>query len=43
VQRVTPPHGRPYLLVDPRGDGTVVRQDILEPGLRVPQWVLLEF
>ena len=43
VQRVTPRHGRPYLLVDPRTDGTVTRQDILEPGLRVPQWVLLEF
>jgi hypothetical protein len=41
--RVTPRHGRPYLLVDPRTDGTVARQDILEPGLRVPQWVLLEF
>jgi hypothetical protein len=43
VQRVTPRNGRPYLLVDPRGDGTNVRQDILEPGLRVPQWILLEF
>jgi hypothetical protein len=41
--RVTPRHGRPYLLVDPRTDGSVSRQDILDPGLRVPQWVLLEF
>ena len=44
VQRVTPSQGRPYLLVDPRGDGTVgSRQDILDPGLRVPQWIFLEF
>ena len=42
--RVTPRHGRPYVLVDQRGDGQFTRQDgPLQTGLRVPQWVLLEF
>src|SRR5687768_7695534 len=27
MQRVTPAHGRPYLLVDHKGDGTFTRQD----------------
>jgi hypothetical protein len=43
MQRVTPRHGRSYVLRNPRTDGTVARQDILDPGLAVPQWVLLEF
>jgi hypothetical protein len=44
MQRVTPKHGRPYVLIDHRGDGTLMRQDNpLDTGLRVPQWVLLEF
>ena len=43
AQRVTPRHGRTYVLRNPRTDGTVTRQDILDPGLSVPQWVLLEF
>lgn len=44
MQRVTPKHGRPYLLIDHKGDGTFTRQDnTLDPGVRVPQWVLLEF
>ena len=43
TQRVTPRHGRSYVLRNPRTDGTVTRQDILDPGLSVPQWVLLEF
>jgi hypothetical protein len=41
--RVTPVHGRPYVLVDQKGDGQFRRQDNLDSGLRVPQWVLLEF
>jgi len=42
--RVTPGHGRPYVLVDQRGDGQFTRQDNpLDTGLRVPQWVILEF
>ena len=44
MQRVTPAHGRPYLLVDHKGDGTFTRQDnTIDPQVRVPQWVLLEF
>ena len=42
--RVTPRHGRPYVLVDQRGDGQFTRQDNpLDTGLRVPQWVIKEF
>ena len=41
--RVTPKHGRPYIMVDHRGDGQFARQDNLDPGVRVPQWVLAEF
>jgi hypothetical protein len=43
MTRVTPKHGRPYVMMDHRGDGTFTRMDVLEPGLRVPQWVLFEF
>ena len=44
MQRVTPKHGRPYVLVDNKGDGTFSRLDqTLDPSVRVPQWVLLEF
>ena len=44
MQRVTPRHGRPYILMDHKGDGTFMRQDNpLDNGVRVPQWVLLEF
>jgi hypothetical protein len=44
MQRVTPKHGKPYILMDNKGDGTFMRQDNpLDTGVRVPQWVLLEF
>ncbi len=44
MMRVTPRHGRPYILMDQQGTGTFVRQDNpLDSGVRVPQWVLLEF
>jgi hypothetical protein len=44
MQRVTPKHGKPYVLMDNKGDGTFTRQDhTLDSGVRVPQWVLLEF
>lgn len=44
MQRVTPKNGRPYVLMDHKGDGTFTRQDnTLDNGVRVPQWVLLEF
>jgi hypothetical protein len=44
AQRVTPKNGKPYLLVDNRGDGTFMRQENpLDSGVRVPQWVILEW
>ena len=44
MMRVTPKIGIPYVMMDNKGDGTFTRQDnTLDSGLRVPQWVLLEF
>lgn len=42
--RITPKGGKPYTMVDPKGDGTFVRHDnTLSPHLSVPQWTLLEW
>ncbi len=43
--KVTPPHGTPYYLVDPRGDGGFVREEIVpgEKTLSVPMWVIQSF
>jgi hypothetical protein len=44
MMRVTPKNGRPYTLIDQKGDGTFAKQDnTLTPHMLVPQWVLLEF
>jgi uncharacterized protein DUF2782 len=44
MQKVTPAHGKAYILMDQRGDGTFTRLDQpLDAQVRVPQWVLLEF
>ena len=44
MMRVTPRHGRPYVLMDHKGDGTFSRLDqTLDQQVRAPQWVLLEF
>lgn len=44
MMRVTPKGGKPYVLMDLKGDGTFTRQDpSIERALRVPQWVLMEF
>ncbi len=44
MQRVTPRHGQPYILMDLRGDGTFTKQDnTVDENIRVPQWVLLTF
>ena len=43
MTRVTPRHGPAYVMIDHRGDGTFTRMSSIEPGLRVPQWVLFEF
>ena len=42
--RVTPRHGHAYILRDDQGTGTFTRFDNpLDGGVRVPQWVLMEF
>jgi len=41
--KVTPKVGKPYYLIDERGDGKFARQESLDSGLRVPQWVILKF
>ena len=41
--KVTPPHGRPYYLIDQRGDGMFTRQDSFDTGVRVPMWVIHSF
>jgi hypothetical protein len=41
--KVTPPHGLSYYLIDSKGDGTFTRQESMDTGLRVPQWVIKEF
>ena len=43
MMRVTPKHGHPYVLIDHRGDGHFAREEALDTGVRVPQWVLFEF
>jgi hypothetical protein len=41
--KITPKHGKPYYLVDDRGDGKFSRQESLDSGLRVPRWVIRKF
>ncbi|MBA3033823.1 MAG: DUF2782 domain-containing protein [Gammaproteobacteria bacterium] len=41
--KVTPPHGTPYYLIDPKGDGGFVRQDVGDKALSVPMWVIRTF
>jgi hypothetical protein len=41
--KITPKHGKPYYLVDDRGDGRFARQDPLDFGLRPPMWVIKKF
>lgn len=41
--KVTPPHGKPYYLVDQRGDGQMRRYDDLSPNFQVPLWVIHQF
>jgi hypothetical protein len=41
--KVTPPHGRPYYLIDQRGDGQMRRYDDLSPNFQVPLWVIYAF
>ena len=42
--KVTPARGAPYILTDPRGDGSFSsRRDTLEVPLSVPMWVIFTF
>lgn len=41
--KVTPKTGRPYYLVADGADGTWVRRDSLDSGLKVPMWLLFSF
>jgi hypothetical protein len=41
--KVTPRGGKPYYLVDERGDGQMHRYDDLSPNFQVPMWVIHEF
>jgi hypothetical protein len=43
MMKVYPVVGKPYWLIDHRGDGKLSRQDHLDNGVRPPQWVLFEF
>ena len=41
--KITPKVGKPYYLVDDRGDGKFSRQESLDSGLRPPSWVIHRF
>jgi hypothetical protein len=41
--KVTPPGGTPYYLMDLTGSGNFIRRDSLDPGVRVPMWVIKSF
>ena len=41
--KVTPRHGRPYYLIPDAIEGTLIRREGFDPGLRVPLWVLFSF
>ena len=41
--KITPKVGKPYYLVDDRGDGKFSRQESLDSGVRPPRWVIHRF
>lgn len=41
--KVVPRVGKPYFLIDQKGDGQFARQDSLDSGMRPPMWVVKEF
>ena len=41
--KVTPRHGRPYYLLPDPIEGSLIRREGFDPGLRVPLWVLFSF
>jgi uncharacterized protein DUF2782 len=43
VVRVTTPAGQEYWLVEDLGDGPGLKNESLDPGVRVPLWVIRRF
>src|SRR5215813_7843088 len=41
--KVTPRSGTPYYLIPDATDGTLIRREGFDPGLRVPLWLLFSF
>lgn len=43
--KVTPPHGKPYYLVDRKGNGSFTQEDsaVGDKGISVPMWVIHSF
>jgi len=41
--KITPKIGKPYYLVDDRGDGKFARQESMDSGFRPPRWVIHRF
>ena len=41
--KVTPRNGKPYFLIPDATDGTLIRREGFDPGLRVPLWLLFSF
>lgn len=41
--KIIPKKGKPYYLVDDRGDGKFTRQDSLDSGFRPPRWIIHQF
>ena len=41
--KITPKVGKPYYLVDDRGDGKFARQESTDSGIRPPRWVIHSF
>lgn len=41
--KVTPKIGKPYYLVDNKGDGSFARKEGLDSGIVAPQWIIHQF
>ena len=41
--KVTPRNGVPYYLIPDPTDGTLIRREGFDPGLKVPLWLLFSF
>jgi hypothetical protein len=41
--KVTPRNGIPYFLIPDATDGTLIRREGFDPGLKVPLWLLFSF